>query len=312
MKEGFCHGWKPNSWLMVNYQWRVLVGSGRKSQSFGYGPRFFWANEALCKRGDLGPVLESASCFSSDYQPLMSCEVNPSRTKLTITLDWSGHDYRGEIASLLLEQPVSVTFEQGQAQPQYSWSESAIKPLRPISFAVPVEYTWITSGNVGGVCGSGWSTALVPDHVCFGALGIRSPYEHCESLTIPHKVDFVVACSRHDACYGTKGATKADCDTSFYQDLKQACFSHLPETRSDSMLRACIETALLYNDVVRGQATRRLEIWFGTGKVTLPVHVQQVPFTGMTGCGAYLKAQRKAGNRAPSCKAGDRAGGGSW
>jgi len=306
MKEGFCHGWKTNAWVMVNYEWRVIVRSGKESQSFGYSPLFFWANEKLCRQGDLGPVLEAANCFRSDFQPQMSCRISADKTMLTITLDWTGRDYKGQIARLLLEQPESVTFEAGPKAPTYYRYGATAPPLHTISFDVQVEYALSNSTHAYGVCGSGWSTALVPDHVCFNGLGIRTPYEHCGLPAINHKVDFTAACSRHDACYGIRGAAKSDCDAGLYKDLKQACFSQLPDSDSDRMQRACIETALRFNDVVRGQATRRLDLWFVTG------HVQQVPFTGKSGCNAYIDAQKRAGNNTPNCLTGTDGGDNSW
>lgn len=312
MKEGFCRGWKPNAWVMVNYEWRVIVRSGKESQSFGYTPMFFWANEALCTEGDFGPVLESAICFKTDYAPLMSCRISADKAMLTITLDWTGRNYKGPIARLLLEQPESVTFEAGPKAPTYYRYGTTGPSLHTISFDVQVEYALSNSTHAYGVCGSGWSTALVPDHVCFNGLGIRTPYEHCGLPAINHKVDFTAACSRHDACYGIRGAAKSDCDAGFYKDLKQACFSQLPDSDSDRMQRACIETALQFNDVVRGQATRRLELWFVSGKVTLPYHVQQAPFTGKSGCNAYLDAQKSAGNTNPNCVTGTDGGDNSW
>ena len=141
MKEGFCHGWKTNAWVMVNYEWRVIVRSGKESQSFGYSPLFFWANEKLCRQGDLGPVLEAANCFRSDFQPQMSCRISADKTMLTITLDWTGRDYKGQIARLLLEQPESVTFEAGPI-PHMHMVSVALAGALPLSRTTSVSTDW--------------------------------------------------------------------------------------------------------------------------------------------------------------------------
>ena len=105
------------------------------------------------------------------------------------------------------------------------------------------------------------------------------------------RVDFSTACVAHDACYGTKGTRKSDCDADFYKNLRGACRSQVGRANSEKILRACIDTALLSNDVVRSQPTKRFLIWM----------VQPVPFTGQSGCEAYIAAQKRAGVKQPSC-----------
>jgi hypothetical protein len=155
------------------------------------------------------------------------------------------------------------------------------------------DYTEPASTNI---CGSDVSKYLVPDFVCFDARGGQVPYENCASnrsggTLVRQRVDFTSACSNHDACYGNKGANKSNCDAIFYEDLKQACRTQVGGIGADRIMRACIDTALQFNDVVRGQETRRFGLWM----------VQQVPFTGQSGCDAFVAAQRRAGVTEPSC-----------
>lgn len=145
-------------------------------------------------------------------------------------------------------------------------------------------------------CGSSASRFLVPDYVCFDAQGGRKPFANCAAgrtggTLVRQSVDFTSACFAHDACYGTNGAQKADCDGRFFEDMKLICRERTGNIGSEKMFLACIDTALQFNDVVRGQATRRMGLWM----------VQQVPFTGQTGCAAYSNAQIRAGNQKPSC-----------
>ncbi len=145
------------------------------------------------------------------------------------------------------------------------------------------------------VCGSDVSRYLVPDYVCFNAQGQREPFANCRGSSsdglVRHRVSFVAACARHDACYARAGATKDACDTTFFEDLKRACRSQVGVAGTERMFQACVDTALQFNDVVRGQATRRFAIWM----------IQQVPFTGQSGCDAYTSAQKRAGVKQPTC-----------
>lgn len=311
MRQGFCHGWKPDaSWILVDYEWRVVVRSKKEIQTLSASPQYVWVDEPLCKQGNVEPALRKIYCSTSNGTDFghVKCRVSEDRTKLTMTLDWAGRQhYKGPIAGLLLKHPESVTFEMGPSPPTgvYRAHLNGLSPFPTTSFDVPVGYPPSTSASASGVCGSGRSTALVPDYVCFNRLGIRAPYEQCGVNPINHRVDFTAACSRHDVCYGKKGEAKSKCDAAFYADLKQACYSKLSGLKSpnsEKMLRSCIETALQYNDVVRGQETRRLEIWFTNGTaVPLPWYTQQIPFTGKLGCKAYLDGQRAAGAENPSC-----------
>lgn len=161
---------------------------------------------------------------------------------------------------------------------------------------VALSMIFISATAQANVCGSSISKYLVPDFVCFDAQGKRAPYSDCDSsrsggTLLRQKVDLAEACSKHDLCYGTHGASKSDCDGSFYEDLKKACRTQIGG--SDRAFRSCIDTALQFNDVVRGQSTRRVGLWM----------VKQVPFTGQSGCDAFVSAQRRAGVSAPSCAA---------
>lgn len=146
------------------------------------------------------------------------------------------------------------------------------------------------------VCGSSLSRYLVPDYICFDAQGGRVPYANCGTgrsggTLVRQRVDFSAACATHDSCYRTKDARKSDCDAGFYQKLRAACRSQLGRADPEKLFRACIDTTLLFNDVVRGQATKRVLIWM----------IQPVLFTGQTGCEAYIAAQKSAGAKRPSC-----------
>ena len=57
-------------------------------------------------------------------------------------------------------------------------------------------------------CGSGWNEPIVPDH--------------------PVGFDFSEACRKHDACYGTCGASKTKCDKQFLKDMRDKCNSYQP------------------------------------------------------------------------------------
>ena len=146
------------------------------------------------------------------------------------------------------------------------------------------------------LCGSDVSKYLVPDYVCFDAQGERVPYAGCDGgrgygTLVRYKVDFSGACKQHDLCYGKVGATKSQCDTELYKNLNSSCRTQLPSELGEKATRRCYETALLFNDVVRGQATNRFGIWM----------TQQVPFTGKSGCDAFVSAQRAAGNLNATC-----------
>jgi RHS repeat-associated protein len=52
---------------------------------------------------------------------------------------------------------------------------------------------------IGNGCGSGWNAPIVPDG------------------------EFGAACFVHDACYGTCGSDKANCDANFYDEMMRAC-----------------------------------------------------------------------------------------
>ena len=146
------------------------------------------------------------------------------------------------------------------------------------------------------VCGGNVSRYLVPDFVCFDAQGTRMAYSSCSSgkgggSLVRQRVDFTSPCTQHDSCYGKKGAKKSDCDAAFYKSLNAACRSQVSAAGSEKISRACYETAAQYNDVVRGQATRRMGLWT----------VQQVPFTGKSGCDAFRDAQTRAGVKVANC-----------
>lgn len=144
------------------------------------------------------------------------------------------------------------------------------------------------------VCGSDASKYLVPDYFCFDNLGMAIYGKYCigksNSNFFLQKVNFTNACQVHDDCYGKKGAVKKSCDAEFYYNLKIACNTQIKQG-STNAFKACIKKALLYNDVVRGQATRH----------TLLGDFQKVPFTGKSGCDAYIDGQNKAGVANPSC-----------
>lgn len=145
-------------------------------------------------------------------------------------------------------------------------------------------------------CGGSMSKFVVPDYICFDAQGGRAPYGRCDvrrsgGSLVRQKVDFSRACQRHDSCYANRGAKKTSCDTMFYRGLLDACRSQLAGGMPEAMRRACIETALQYNDVVRGQATRRVGLWM----------TQQVPFTGKSACNLYVDAQTSAGVANATC-----------
>lgn len=173
-------------------------------------------------------------------------------------------------------------------------------------------------GNIMGVCGRGGSTILVPDYVCFDGQGRYMPYKDCSSYSRAAasmgrppaqfnqqpqqdivRVDFTHACSAHDACYGKDGASKDSCDVRFYESLKQACRVQIP-AGSEAASRACYETAILYNDVVRGQKTMVGSIEFNGMHYGTDDHH---PFfvSGEKACNAYLTGQRVAGVEDPSC-----------
>lgn len=143
------------------------------------------------------------------------------------------------------------------------------------------------------VCGSGVSRFLVPDFVGFDANGSRISYQDVSKTKASGlrsvTVSFVAACKMHDKCYGTPGTRKSECDSIFYRELKSACRLSLPRTVPRQMSRSCIETALLYNDVVRGQEARREDLWGALSS----------RFTGQSGCNAYREAQK---NKKASCE----------
>jgi hypothetical protein len=155
---------------------------------------------------------------------------------------------------------------------------------------------FVLSPASANVCGSSMSKYIVPDYVCFDAQGSRTWWNKCDrsrtgDTLVRHQADFTRACERHDACYGKKDARKSSCDATFYRDLLGSCRAQLDRGVPESTKRRCIETALQANDVVRGQATRRV----GDNMV------QQVPFTGRSACQAFVKAQARAGRASALC-----------
>jgi len=170
------------------------------------------------------------------------------------------------------------------------------RTLLPLSIAFFVTAACWVEGAFANVCGSSMSRYLVPDYICFDAQGARAPYASCDNgrgggALVRQKVDFSSACRRHDACYGAKGSRKSNCDTTFYRDLTSACRAQLGQGVPEATRRRCFETTLQYNDVIRGQATRRVGLWM----------TQQVPFTGRSACQAFVSAQKKAGASNPNC-----------
>lgn len=162
--------------------------------------------------------------------------------------------------------------------------------MRTVSSLIALALLTFASTGQANVCGSSVSRFLLPDYICFDESGRRLPYESCSSVPIGgqlsrQRVDFTIACSTHDACYGTAGASKNECDANFYENLKVACRAQTTTANRSRAFRACIETALQYNDVVRGQPTRRVGPWM----------IGQVPFTGQSGCEAYIAGQKRAG-----------------
>lgn len=185
-------------------------------------------------------------------------------------------------------------------------------PISSILFLVLQLGISVAQANV---CGSSVSKYLVPDYVCFDAQGERVAYDKCDTTrggrTLPlYKVDFSNACAQHDKCYGTAGASKSACDTTLYQELNSAC-RELPSDLGETAVYRCHETAIQFIDVVRGQATKRIGIWM----------MQQVPFTGNSGCDAFISAQSNVGKADAACTEketqidaakGYEAYGGSW
>ena len=177
---------------------------------------------------------------------------------------------------------------------------AAVTEIERVAAVIAARAKQSQSSGPGNLCGSSVSKFLVPDYFCFDAQGQRVPYAAC-AATQPsngltrHRVSFTAACSRHDECYGRRNAAKANCDAAFYEDLKAACRSQIQGVGVERLSKGCIDTALQYNDVVRGQATRRLPLWMGGAMI------QQVPFTGQSACDAYKAAQTAAGVAQPSC-----------
>lgn len=127
-----------------------------------------------------------------------------------------------------------------------------------------------------GACGSGRSlTAAIPDYVCISENGQVRAYDGCEegpnafengmmSISMvrilkptlinnpPARVSFDAACANHDACYGTYGANKRDCDQRFRSDLEGACESSLPSEKPGKLIarNACIALARKYAGAV--------------------------------------------------------------
>jgi hypothetical protein len=164
--------------------------------------------------------------------------------------------------------------------------------------AKPQESGW-------GVCGTGASTAIVPDFVCFDSNGGRSYYKDCVARSQADgsrdkqdafvvQVDFTRACSAHDACYGTRNAAKDACDASFYRDLRVECRSQLDSVGDSGISNACYEVALLFNDAVRDQEAVKAFGWEGEA-------AWQPRRVGRTGCDSYVRGQRAAGVENPSC-----------
>lgn len=152
----------------------------------------------------------------------------------------------------------------------------------------------VAKANVCGPEGS-IKKHIVPDSICVDAQGNCITSKNCDSKQsnglVRQKADFTEACGLHDACYSTVGNSKKDCDVDFYKNLKKACRDDIKG--SDKALRACVNVANDYVDVVRGQLYKPVACGF---KV-----VSSKLIGDGTGCKAYIEAQKRAGVTNPSC-----------
>jgi len=82
----------------------------------------------------------------------------------------------------------------------------------------------------GMSCGSGWSFTLVPE-------------------SYRGQVMFTTACGRHDACYGTCGRSKGECDLAFLKDARDACFRVQPRIGMRFVLDCLRRAQAMYNAV---------------------------------------------------------------
>jgi len=104
-----------------------------------------------------------------------------------------------------------------------------------------------------GTCGStAYQRYLVPDGLCVLPNGDIRPFV-C-NMPQGRYVSFTSACSEHDGCYSSRGANKSTCDARFYKGMTTACRDALPNTFPEAGRKACYQTAIHYNDVVRSQA----------------------------------------------------------
>lgn len=85
-----------------------------------------------------------------------------------------------------------------------------------------------TSQIKGGGCGSGITEKLVPDW------------------------NMLPACTAHDNCYDTCGSTKANCDTTFYNNMKSLCAKKYAGTSVSKKagLKVCNAQAYIYYQAV--------------------------------------------------------------
>jgi hypothetical protein len=157
-------------------------------------------------------------------------------------------------------------------------------------------------------CGSGWSARFVPDRFSVTEGGDRqwlvvrsrdaqrptrggSRRGAARAAEAIYEVSFSNACISHDECYGRSGASKPDCDKRFYRDMLSACREAIPNSKSNAQ-RSCIEVAIKYNDILRGQPVA----YFGNPFSNRSIEVR--PFN-QASCTAFRNAQ---GNQSVKCE----------
>ena len=129
----------------------------------------------------------------------------------------------------------------------------------------------VSDATVLGICGSTKGQRyIIPDGNCIFPNGDVRPFA-CNMPNTKY-VNFRSACSAHDRCYSTKGATRSACDTRLYKDMTSACRSALTTTFPEAGRKACFQLAIGYNDKVRE-----------------------------LGCPAFKQAQEALGVKNPSC-----------